>query len=100
MASIPFVIEKYMSDVFHVHTDLMRTSGLEYTFYQCDISQPFQYLIMSNGMFSLSRVRHYCHLHAVPRIPADVSGDGTFVLFHDSPDKGIIFALGCFIVEL
>ena len=100
MATVTFVVEQYMSDVLHVYTDLVGTSGFEYTFHKCDISQTFQYLIVRNCMFSLSRIAHDSHLHTVFGVTSDVSSNCTFIFFYDSPYQSIIFTFGCFIVEL
>ena len=89
-----------MPDVFHVNTNLMSTPCFEYTFYQCDVSQPFQHPIMSHRVFAHCRVGHDCHLHPVFRIAGDAAYDCTFILFHISPDKGTIFAFGRLIEEL
>lgn len=68
MTAIAFVVEQRVPDIFHVYANLMGASGLKHTFHQRDVAQPFQHLIVSDGMFSLSRVGHDGHLHPVARL--------------------------------
>ena len=53
ISAITFIVEKRMADIFHMHTDLMRTSRLQAAFHQCHISQTFQHGVMGNGRLSL-----------------------------------------------
>lgn len=94
MTAIAFVVEQRVPDIFHVYANLMGASGLKHTFHQRDVAQPFQHLIVSDGMFSLSRVGHDGHLHPVARVASNVAHDGAFILFHDAPHQGIVFTLG------
>ena len=86
--------------MFHVNTNLMSTSGFKYALHQSDISQPFQYPIMSYGMFSYCRVGHHRHLHPVLRITGNVTDNRSFILFHSSPHQSTVLAFGCLIEEL
>ena len=86
--------------MFHMNTNLMCTPCFQNTFHKSYISQTFQYAIMSDGMFSHSRVGHHCHLHPVSRIPGNITDDGSFILFYSSPYQSAILAFGRFIEEL
>ena len=86
--------------MFHVNTNLMSTSGFKYALHQSDISQPFQYPIMSYGMFSYCRVGHHRHLHPVFRIAGNTAYDGTFILIDNAPYQCAVSTLSSFIKEL
>ena len=89
-----------MTDVLHVYTNLVCTSGFEYAFYQSDISQSFQDFVMGYGMFPLSWIAENSHLHPVFRVATYISGNSPFVFFYGSPNQCIVFAFGRFIEEL
>ena len=89
-----------MADIFHMHTDLMRTSRLQAAFHQCHISQTFQHGVMGNGRLSLISFGKYRHLHPVARVASDITFDTAFVVFHDAPYQGTIFAFSRLIEKL
>ena len=89
-----------MAYIFHVYTDLMRTSGLQTAFHQSDIAQTLQYGVMGNSRFALVTLRENRHLHPVTRIASDITFDTPFILLHDSPNQSTILAFGRFIEKL
>ena len=63
-----------------MHPYLVCPSGLELTFYHCDIAEPLEYAVMGDGVFSLVPIGIDLETQAVIRVSADIAGDGTFVL--------------------
>lgn len=57
ITAIDIVIEKDMTDMFHVHPYLMGTSCLKIAFNQRNITKPFEHLIMGYGMLAYSIIR-------------------------------------------
>ena len=91
VTSISFVAEEGVSDVFHVSTDLMRTSGFESAFHESDVSQVLYYAIMCNGMFAYTTVwREYGHLHAILRMSGDVAFNSSAWFIETAPYKCVI----------
>ena len=61
MSAIPLIVEKRMTDIFHMYTDLVRAPRLQTALHQAHVAQAFQYGIM--GAKGLIRVDYI--------IPAD-----------------------------
>ena len=99
VSAIALIIKEYVADVLHMYTYLMGTSRLENTLHKGDVTQTFQYPVMGNSMFTLV-VGQHGHLHTVFGIPADVTYNGSFVLFNDSPYQCTITSFGGFVEEL
>ena len=99
VTAVALIIEEYMADMFHVNTNLMGTSRFKNAFYKSDIAQTLQNPVMGHGMLSLI-IGQNGHLHAVSGIPANVSGDGSLVLFNGSPHQGTVASFGGFVEEL
>ena len=57
VSTIAFIVEQRMPDIFHMHTYLMRTSGLEAAFHQCDIAQTLQDGIVGDRRLALLHLR-------------------------------------------
>src|SRR5450432_1033962 len=57
ISSICFVIEQWMSDIFHMHTDLVSATGFQYASYQGYISQTLKHFKMCDGFFTMFPVR-------------------------------------------
>lgn len=93
VTAVALIIEEYMADMFHVNTNLMGTSRFKNAFYKSDIAQTLQNPVMGHGMLSLI-IGQNGHLHAVSGIPANVSGDGSLVLFNGSPHQGTVASFG------
>ena len=100
MTPIPLIIEKRMTDVFHVHTYLVGTARLQPAFDPGDITEPFQHGIVCDGMFPLVTLREYGHLHPVFGVTADVSLNGSLIFRDDSPYQRPVFPFGGLVEEL
>ncbi len=51
-----------MANMFHMHPDLVGSSGFQPTFYQCYIAESFQYFIMRDGFFAMVSFGISCQL--------------------------------------
>ena len=100
-AAVAFIVEERMPDVFHVHPDLMGSSGFEDAFHECDIAEALQDAVVCDGVFADARLRvKHRHLHSVSWIAGDVTLNASFVFFKVSPDECIVATSGCFVEEL
>src|SRR5690348_11339043 len=53
IAAIGFVVEEGMTDMLHVHPDLVGTAGFEDALYEGDIAEAFQDLIVGDGFLAM-----------------------------------------------
>src|SRR5436190_6981161 len=53
IAAIEIIVEQWMSDVFHVYTNLVSTACFQNTFYQCNVTKSFHNRVMSNRFFAM-----------------------------------------------
>ena len=87
--------------MFHVCTNLMGTTSLKNTFYECCVTEAFYDTIMCNSWFTYLRVRReYRHTQSVFRITRNVPFDAPFIFCHVPPNDSIIAAMGSLIEEL
>ena len=73
MSAIPLIVEKRMTDIFHMYTDLVRAPRLQTALHQAHVAQAFQYGVMGDGSLALIAFREDGHLHTVTRVTADIS---------------------------
>src|SRR5687768_76299 len=89
-----------MTDVFHVHPDLVCSPGFKNTFNKRNITKSFQHFIMCNGFFSMIAFRIGFKLFTVALMSAYMRLDRSFVIFHISPYQGMILSADGMIKEL
>ena len=100
MSAVTCIIEKRVSQLFHVHTDLMCSSCLQAALHQGDITEPFQHGVVRDGCFTIVTVREYTHHQPVFGITADIALYGPALFCHVSPDEGHVESFRLFPVEL
>ena len=91
-----------MSDMFHVYSYLVSTSGLEVALQEGGILESTQHPVMSNGVFC-QRVFvgvDDTELHSVFRISSQCSVDGAGVFFHYAPYQSVVGSLRSLVLEL
>src|SRR5437762_9243983 len=98
--SINFIIENWMSQVFHMHPDLVSATGFEFTLYEGDISETFQHLVMSNGFFAIISFRVGFKEFPEALVPAHMGHDGAVVFFKVAPCHGHVMSFNGMIKKL
>src|SRR5690242_17035651 len=99
ISAITFVIEERMAQKAHVGTDLMSTPSFKYALNQGDISITFQHLVMGDGMFSNAAIQINHHLSTVFGTATDMTGHGSFLFGHITPDQCNVFPVDGVIKE-
>ena len=100
-ASVAFITEQGVADMFHVGADLMGTSRLEDTLHKGHIAIPFQHLIVCDGRFANLRIRREdIHPQTILRVTSDIAFYPTLVFHEVTPHQGIIAAVGGLVEEL
>ncbi len=61
VASVGFVVEERMPNMFKMGSNLMGPAGFEFALDEGDISKTFQYFEMGDGMFTMCAIRKYIH---------------------------------------
>ena len=103
LGSAVFVVaEEGMAYMLHVYANLVRSSGLEAAFNECDIREALEYAPMGNGFFCLGTVLEvpYAVEGAVLVVACESSFDGAAVLPESAPDEGVVGAFGRMVEEL
>ena len=100
MSAIPLIVEKRMTDIFHMYTDLVRAPRLQTALHQAHVAQAFQHGVMGDGGLALIAFREDGHLHTVTRVTTDISLDTPLILLNDAPYQGTVFTFGCLVEEL
>ena len=72
ITAVLFVIEYRMSQMRHMYSDLMSSSGFQFAFYQTYVVQRFDNLIMCHRMLPFVSLLKHCILRSVRRVPTDV----------------------------
>ncbi len=90
-SAVPFVIEQRMPDIIHMYADLVRPSGFKTAFHHGYIAESFNYAVMRHCVLALVPVRIYFESEPVVRVPADIAGNGSLVLFQIAPDDCNVF---------
>src|ERR1035437_1830186 len=90
ITSITFIIKQGMTQKAHVGTDLMRTSCLQYTLDQGDVSKTLQHLVMCDGMFTNAAININHHLSTVFSATAYMACHGSFIFSYITPNQGNI----------
>lgn len=100
-AGIDFVPQKRMADAGHMHTDLVRPSGLQPAFDIGILLESLQYFDVGNGILSGSGWNN-CHPLAVAAVSSDISTNGHFVLWQNAiadryvaANNGVVLELLC-----
>jgi hypothetical protein len=86
--------------MFHMNTDLMRAPGFQAAFQQCDIPEPFQNVVMGNGMFAVLIPGTDPEPEPVRRVTRYVTGNRSLVVFYISPHQGGVYAFYRMVKEL
>ena len=100
IAAIDIVIEQDVSDVFHMHPDLVCTACLKITLYQRDIAQTFEHTIMGNGIFTNTLIGRHTHLQPVTRVACNVTDYSAAFILWITPHNRIIGAFCSLLEEL
>jgi len=99
VAAVAWVVEEWVSDVFHVCADLVCASGFEGAFGEGGVGEAFEDAVVCDGGFAFVAVGEDGHLLAVAGVSADMSFDASFV-GQVSPNEGLVGAGGAFAIEL
>lgn len=91
--AIALIIEKRMSDIIHMDTNLMSTARLQTTLHYRHITETLQNLVMSDSMLALVTIRINLETETVIRITADIAGNRTLILLQIAPDNRNILTL-------
>lgn len=99
-ASVFLIGKKRMTDMLHVYTYLVGSSGLQTALNKGDVRELLQYPPMRDGLFGLRTLFEipYAVDRTIPVIAGKRSFDRTALLFERTPDKGIVRTL-CRVVE-
>src|SRR4030042_5709428 len=87
VSAIPFVIEKGMSDMLHMHSDLRRPACLKTAFQQGHIAHLFQQTVVSNSRFALIPFSKYLHFQSVFDTSSDIPFYCARIVFKMSPNQ-------------
>ena len=100
VATVALVVEERVSQVLHVHTDLVRTSRLENTLHESHIADAVQHLVVCHRMLAYGGVGKHSHLQAVVRVARYLAAHGTRLLLERAPYERVVVALGRLVEEL
>ncbi len=98
--SITLVVEQRMPGIPEMRPDLVSTACFELAFYQRHITKTLHHTIMGNGMLTLLPFRKNKHLQPVLRITGNMSGNGSLIFRHISPNQRHIFSVDGVIKKL
>lgn len=94
------VVEQCVTNMLHVHPDLVGPAGFQNTFHQGNVIEPFQHFIMGDGMFTGFSVGIGIeHFTEIP-VPGDMCIDCSLVFLHVTPYQRRIFPFYRMIEEL
>ena len=81
--------------------NLVGTSGFQHAFHDIHVTQTFQHVIVSHGVFAVvATFRKYTHDFSVRDTPSDVTDNRSVVIFQVSPTYGHVFPTGGFMEKL
>ena len=86
VAAIGIIIKQRVANMLHVNTYLVCTPGFKPAFYQCSITEAFQYCIVRSGFFSIFPIRIYIHDLAETLMTAYMSCNRSTIFFYISPN--------------
>ena len=79
--------------MFHMHAYLVRAAGFQLALNDGHISQPLQYLVMRDRIFSVFSIGIGIEYFAKTLVPADVGAHSAGVVGHIAPDQCDIMAM-------
>jgi len=100
VATISFIVEEGVADLFHVYPYLVGTAGLQTTFNQSDVAEPFQHAVVRHRRFTLFPFGKDPHYHPVFRVATDVAFNGAAILSQVAPYQCHVETLCLFVEEL
>src|SRR5436190_13199082 len=87
ITTIKIIIEQWMTDVFHVHTDLVCTASFKHTLYQRNIPESFDNFIMRDSFFSMIALRISFKQFSEPLVTANMRNDCSTIFLNIAPDQ-------------
>src|SRR6185312_4390515 len=85
IAAISFVVKKWMTNVLHVNTDLMRAPRFQPAFYQCYVIESFEHFKMGNGFFPMIAFRICSKNFPESLMASYMRNNGSFLFLKISP---------------
>src|SRR4051812_44220718 len=79
VATISFIAENGVTDMLHVHPDLMRPSCFKFALNQGNISKTFYHFVMCYSMLAVTAIRKYIHNFSVLQTSTYITCYCTFI---------------------
>ena len=102
VAAIAVVVEEGVAYMAHVDADLMGAAGLELAFDKGAVGKALKDAVVGDGMLGVGVLGLVIDgkEHTVAGVARKGAIDGALVLFHNSPDKGVVGALSGLVEKL
>ena len=94
------IIEERMTDMVHMHPDLMSPAGLQAAFHHSHIAIAFKHTVMRDCMLAFVPFGINLEAETVIRVAADIACNGPLVLLDIAPDHCDILSLDSMAEEL
>src|SRR5690554_6219149 len=98
--SVTGISKQRVSGVFHMYTYLVCPSGFKTAFNKGYVPKTFQDTIMCDSVLACFSFSANTETKSVRRMPGNISFYGSLIIFHDSPDKGMIYPVYAMVKKL
>ena len=100
VAAVAGIVEKRVTDMLHVHTNLVGAARFELASHHSHMREVFERMVVGDGVLAVLTIGEHAHLQTVAEAASHMSGDSTVHLLHRAPHHSHILSLGGFVEKL